>query len=383
MTLVMDGVRRTSAPVMPVVMATMKPRPRPNIVACSGETRQFVVGMDGIRRPAPMSPRDMLVNMEAPVAAEAAVAAWQMPSLRLPNIEWRRPMIAFGLVASALVVSGLMAQTLATPHRATARAAQSSAERPAPTKPPVAAPAVAVTPAPVPHKTGLQQLLNDFVAGAGGASQYGIVVKDMTTGETANINPDKQMESASLYKLFVAQRIYQRIDLGQTSYGQAAGGGTGRNINDCLTIMINISDNGCGQALGDILGWGAQDQALRAEGYNNTSLASPQQTSAGDVATLFTRLYNGTLVSSGSSDKFTGLLKDQRVNNRLPVGLPAGTGIAHKTGDLDGFMHDAGIVYGPKTNYLVSVMSGSWNAPGNEPTNFAALSSQLWDYFER
>jgi beta-lactamase class A len=77
------------------------------------------------------------------------------------------------------------------------------------------------------------------------------------------------------------------------------------------------------------------------------------------------------------------LLKDQRVNNRLPQGLPGGTVIAHKTGDLDGVVHDAGIVYGPKTNYLVVVTSGPWNAPGNAPAMFADLSRQLWNYFEQ
>jgi beta-lactamase class A len=67
----------------------------------------------------------------------------------------------------------------------------------------------------------------------------------------------------------------------------------------------------------------------------------------------------------------------------LPVGLPAGTVIAHKTGDLDSFTHDAGIVYGPKTNYLVVVMSGPWDNPGNAPSQFADLSGKIWSYLEQ
>ena len=77
------------------------------------------------------------------------------------------------------------------------------------------------------------------------------------------------------------------------------------------------------------------------------------------------------------------LLKDQRVNNRLPVGLPKGTVIAHKTGDLEGVVHDAGIVFGPKTDYLVVVVSGPWAVPGGAPAKFADLSRQLWNYFEQ
>jgi beta-lactamase class A len=364
------------------------PQPKPAMAPQAVEPRRFVVGMDGIRRPVPASPREMLSRMAAPeVVAPAPVMAvaaptpvWQMPSLRLPHVEWKRPAIAFGLVATALVASGVVATSLATPQATTARAAT---ERPTTAPSPVvaAAPAVAAaTPAPTPVKTGLQELLNNFAAGNPG--MFGIVVKDMTTGETATISADRQMTSASLYKLFVAQRIYQQIDKGQLSAGQPAGGESGKNINDCLRVMINVSDNTCGRALGVILGWGAQDQALNIEGYKETTLAYPRKTSAADVATLLGRLYNGTLISGNSTEKFMGLLKDQRVNNRLPVGLPSGTVIAHKTGDLDGVVHDAGIVYGPKTNYMVVVMSGEWNTPANAPAKFADLSQQLWNHFE-
>lgn len=410
MTLAMDGVRST--PKRPRSLPTARPKSvvgarQPQLeraaVVATATTQRYVVGMDGIRRPVPQAVSEMVqpapvakqpvfaptpaipmpaapaVAASAPmasaeVAAEATQSVWRLPSLRLPHIHWRRQAVAFGLVATALVASTAMVRLVATPQKTTARAA---VERPATTP----APAATATPAPTPQSTGLQQLVDTFAAKNPG--KFGIVVKDLSTGETATSNADAQITSASLYKLFVAQRIYQRIDIGQLDYSKSAGGGTGRNIDGCLTIMINISDNGCGRALGSMLGWGAQDQALLAEGYKETSLATPQKTSAADVAMLFERLYNGTLVSGDSSKHFMNLLKSQRVNNRLPVGLPAGTVIAHKTGDLNGVMHDGGIVYGPKTNYIVVVTSGPWATPGVAPAKFADLSAQLWNHFER
>lgn len=370
-----------SMPVMlPKPAVGMQPR---------AQVRRYVVGMDGIRRPVPLTPREMLANMNAPepavvaapmTAVATAVAElptpWRMPSLRLPEIEWRRPAAAFALVAMALTAAW-GAHALVTP-RTTANAAEASAATqsvaPAPSSDAKAA-------APAHSTADLQKIIDNFAAA--NPDKWGIVVKDLSTGQTASYHADRQIMSASLYKLFVAQRIYQRIDLGQLDYSAPAGGGSGRNIDGCLTIMINISDNTCGRALGSILGWGAQNQALQVEGYKQTDLATPQQTSAQDVALLLNRLYDGTLLSPNSTQRFMGLLKDQRVNNRLPQGLPAGTVIAHKTGDLDGVVHDAGIVYGPKTNYLVVVTSGSWNAPGNVPPMFANLSQQLWNYFEQ
>jgi beta-lactamase class A len=372
----MDGVRRTS--VLPTSAWPVAAAP----VVRAAAARRYVVGMDGIRRPVPaVTPLDVLANMVAPEPEPAAPAmlaeamtmptpAWQLPSLRLPEIDWKRPAVAFALVASVLMV-GTFGYHVASTPRTVARAVAAEQQ-------PAAKPVAAVAPAPV--KEGLQQLVDNFAAA--NPDQWGIVVKDLKTGQTASYQPNKQFTSASLYKLFVAQRIYQRIDLGQLTYGDQAGGGTGRSIDGCLTIMINISDNACGRALGSILGWGSQNQALQQEGYATTDLSTPQQTSAGDVAHLYDRLYNGTLLSPNSTQKFMDLLKSQKVNNRLPVGLPAGTTIAHKTGDLDGVTHDAGIVFGPKTDYLVVMTSGPWSAPATAAPKFADLSQQLWNFFE-
>lgn len=337
------------------------------------------IGLDGIRRTAMPSPQEVLQNMQAAVMAPA-VATPTTDEVAAEPRSWRRPTIAFGLVAGALVVSAalatgisqLKAQTASADNTKTTNPAASTAPSLAPT-PAAAAPAVV---AQQNQEAALQQLLTAFAASHG--NHYNIVVKDLKTGATAGVNPTTSMESASLYKLFVADRIYNLIDTGKLSYGGSAGGGSGRNVQGCLTVMINISDNTCGHALGDIVGWGNQNTALANLGFTGTNLAGTYpQTSPHDVALLLERVYNGTLNSPNSNTDFLNLLKDQRVNNRLPQGLPAGTIIAHKTGDLDGYMHDAGIVYGPKTDYIVAVMG----APGANPADFATLSQQLWNYF--
>jgi beta-lactamase class A len=219
----------------------------------------------------------------------------------------------------------------------------------------------------------LQGFLNSFTATL--PANAGIVIKDLKTGAVVTSNPDQQLVSASLYKLFVATEVYRQIDLGKINYADAAGSGTGMNIADCLRVMINISDNACGNALGAKVGWSTATNTAKTDGFTNTDLTTDlMHTSAGDVSKLFERLYNGTLLSPDSSSQFLALLKDQRVNNRLPVGLPAGTAIAHKTGDLFGYVHDAGIVYGPKSTYLVTMMG----APGTTPDVFAKLSRQVY-----
>lgn len=42
----------------------------------------------------------------------------------------------------------------------------------------------------------------------------------------------------------------------------------------------------------------------------------------------------------------------QKINDRIPKFLPKEVVVAHKTGDMDYFEHDVGIVYTPKGDYI-------------------------------
>ncbi len=207
-----------------------------------------------------------------------------------------------------------------------------------------------------------------------------ISVRDLKTGAMADNGGSTSITSASLYKLFVANQIYRQVDAGKLSLKKKLP--RGKTIAQCLEPMIVVSDNACGAQLGDLLDWGAQDTDLHNQGYNGTSLADLPHTSSNDVALLFARLYANKLLSEKSNAAFLSLLKNQEIVNRLPQGLPKGTTIAHKTGDLYGYMHDAGIVYGAKTDYVVTIMSGEWNYPAKAPAAFKTMSSQLWNFFE-
>ena len=351
------------------VRPTRRIAPAPLAVSSRGQ-----VTMDGIRRNVP-TPREMLSTMQA--AEAVTLTETVVPAIR----DWQRlrQAAAFSAIATTLTVAGIATGVSAihTTAKAVTPVASRAAQIIAPNAS-AAAPAVA----PTPVTTGLQQILNNFVGN--NSSMYGIVVKNLATGETASINGGQAIESASMYKLFVADTIYHQIDIGQLSPGQAVGGGSGNTVQGCLKLMITISDNTCGRALGTIIGWGNQNASLNADGYPATNLTGVYpQTSAADIATLFERVYNNTLNSPSSNSAFLDLLKGQLVNNRLPLGLPAGTTIAHKTGDLDGYVHDGGIVYGPKADYVVVMMSGPWGSPGNAPAEFVNLSQQLWNHIEQ
>jgi beta-lactamase class A len=344
--------------------------------------------IDDIRRPAPVVKTDATdtVAVAQVSALQSMREAWQMPERMVGGLI-AIPMLTVMLASNAWIRSTPVSRRVATqPSTTTAdRAATSaSSESKVATNSPSASVSTTTTPesaAPAVAPTqgidtlALQKIVDDFTTSQ--PVPFGIVIRDLSTGATVQSSPDAAMTSASLYKLFVGAEIYRRIDSGALTMGSGVAG-TGKNVEDCLLAMITVSDNTCGEALGSMIGWSGHNARLATLGYSHTSLAQPLTTSAGDVSLLLERLYGGTLLSPSSSAHFLGLLKNQRVNNRLPAGLPAGTVFAHKTGDLSGWVHDAGIVYGPKATYVISVMSGQWSTPGSAPAAFASLSSKIY-----
>lgn len=223
----------------------------------------------------------------------------------------------------------------------------------------------------------MQSVINQQAAAVGVPT--GIMAIDLKTGAVASSNADAVFTSASLYKLFVADAIYHGIDAGTIHYADTAGN-TGMSVQDCLSAMITVSSNPCGEALAGMVGWDAQNANLHAAGFTHTLLrqSNSEQTSASDVALLLQKLYNGSLVSPTSSNAFINLLKAQQINDRLPVGLPAGVSVAHKTGDLNGLAHDAGIVYAPSGDYIVAALTGPWDSTGTAYSWFNGFSDSLY-----
>ena len=193
------------------------------------------------------------------------------------------------------------------------------------------------TPTAAPSETKLQPALDAAVRGA--RVPISAVVVTLATGERAEHLADRVVLSASLYKLFVARELYRRND-----------------VDDCVRKMIVISDDACGVAGLNKVGRGALDASLHRDGFTGTSLATPQRTTAADVAELLRRERAGNTA-------LYALLKQQQVNDRVPPALPAGTPFAHKTGDRTGWAHDAGVITTPKGDLLVVLLTGPWPSP--------------------
>jgi beta-lactamase class A len=218
-----------------------------------------------------------------------------------------------------------------------------------------------------PAPAGLGETVDRFAAGQ--PVPVSVVARLLPDGPVVARSADRRVLSASLYKLFVARELLRRVGAGtldRAAPAVPAAGGRSRTAGDCIREMIVTSDNPCGTwGLGQV-GGGRLDATLARDGYPDTSLAGPQQTTAADVARFLERARDGTLLGPGgeaATAELYGLLQSQQVNDRLPRGLPPGTPVAHKTGDRLHWAHDAGIVTAPGGELLLVVLSGPWPAP--------------------
>ncbi len=294
------------------------------------------------------------------------VLAAAAPESTANRLLWKWAMVGSGvaIIGLSTIVGHNIWLRLQTASLPTAAAATQSASVPAIQPVPVISRAESLLQSFAPHFPGLP----------------GLVITDLRTGQSTSMNEHQVFISASLYKLFVAYSVYRQIDTGALSLTTPVGNTT---VAGCLDRMITVSDNACGVTLGNLVQWESQNTNLQAAGFKDTKLArsSDERTSAADVANLFQQLYSGKLVSPSSNEHFLSLLKRQQIANRLPARLPAGTIIAHKTGDLDGLVHDAGIVYTPGGDYSLTVLSGPWPSPADAPATIADLSAQTYKLF--
>jgi beta-lactamase class A len=148
--------------------------------------------------------------------------------------------------------------------------------------------------------------------------------------------------------------------------------GRNRSVRDLLELMITRSSNlatniliervgaSRAQASARALGaWsiqvlrGVEDGAAYRAGLNNT-------TTARDLGVLLGAIATGRAASRPACDSMLAILRRQEFNEGIPVGLPPGTRVAHKTGWIGEVVyHDAGVVYpADGGTYVLVVLTG-------------------------
>lgn len=233
-------------------------------------------------------------------------------------------------------------------------------------------------------------------------TEFGVFIKNLKTGEKYSFNENKKFQSASLYKLWVMGTAFEKIEAGEikesdvlkdkiellnekfkiaTEEAELKEGDIESKIDNAIYRMITISDNYSALLLTSKIRNANISSFLEKNGFIQSKLGSPPTTTAADIALFFEKLYKGEVVSKDSSLKMIDILKRQRLNDRIPKYLPEIVGVAHKTGELNGSKHDAGIIFSKQGDYILVVLSQGKD-PSYSAERIANFSKKVFTYFE-
>lgn len=246
------------------------------------------------------------------------------------------------------------------------------------------------------------------------ASRYGgnvgYVIKDFSSGQVATSNEEGSFRSASLIKFPILCAAYQAAEdrrfsltmpITLTQKDKRGGSGilkftpngqvfTNREL---LELMIVHSDNTATELLVRQLGidylketfakLGLKDTIITADGFKLTSrrVQDDNMTSARDMAYLLEKIYKKELVSAKASEEMLLIMKHQKMRDRLPRYLPSGWEIAHKTGLLRHACHDVGIVFSPKGDYMICVLTSEQRTYKNAKSLIASIARITYGYY--
>lgn len=229
--------------------------------------------------------------------------------------------------------------------------------------------------------------------------RLGFVVIDLADWTRCSYGSDEVFTTASLYKLLVLAEAHRQHEQGTFSFSESVevvmplplqkdtsaqasknredvssgekdvSNGQGRKVPrshsvnmtsvEAARLMIQISDNYTAHALRKRLGNSNIAMLPAKLGMTDTSLSSNFTTTASDIAHFYSLLHDHQLVGPESDATMLKVLLGQKVNDRIPWLLPDDLLIAHKTGLLDPFVHDAGIVYATGAPYLLVILTES------------------------
>jgi acetylornithine deacetylase/succinyl-diaminopimelate desuccinylase-like protein len=110
---------------------------------------------------------------------------------------------------------------------------------------------------------------------------------------------------------------------------------------------------------------GVEDDKAFQKGLNNS-------TTARALLTWMEKIAHGEAVDQASSTEMAAILKRQKFRDRIPAGLPPGTPVANKTGEITRIQHDAAIVYADRPFVLVVLVRGL-----DDPKRGSALAAEI------
>lgn len=247
----------------------------------------------------------------------------------------------------------------------------------------------------------LETEVENLVSGFSG--EWSVYIQEMDYGNEILLH-NTPMYPASLIKLFAMAAAYDNMEdiLKYEAAYMDSKKAAGKEVGKLLEEMITISDN---EAYNELVRLQSEDREfaegcekinawLSENGYEDTEVhttlhpaySSFESDNGGDNVTtvkdcgkLLEEIYRGTCVNQERSASMLHLLLRQENKVKIPQGLPKGTEVANKTGETSEVQHDAAIVYGEKTDFILCIMTREFSSTEGVYANIQELSESVYE----
>lgn len=220
----------------------------------------------------------------------------------------------------------------------------------------------------------------------------GLAIKHLESGETLAWRAEERFPAASVIKIPILVEALRQAQAGGLRLDERIAvrkadmvGGFGilkdlgsveaLSLLDLLTLMIIVSDNSATNLCIDRIGMDAVNALAASLGLGGTALQRKMMdmparergldnfTTPADAARLLELVATERVLTPGGSRQALEILARQQVNDRLPLLLPPGVQVAHKTGELAGIRHDVGIVWTTRSRVVVAALTKECQTP--------------------
>ena len=258
----------------------------------------------------------------------------------------------------------------------------------------------------------LEALVDDF------KGDVGIYVKNLETGKEIAINADTIFPTASIVKVPILVKVFDKIEKGDLNYNDTLVystdriyGGSGlmqfykdstkTDLRTLVALMISYSDNVTSLWNQELAGGGEAINELMDEiGLEHTRVNSRTdgrekdwekygwgQTTPREMASILVEIRNRELISAAASDEMYRLLGNSFYQDYALSQIPPYVQAAAKQGMVNKSRSELFMVNAPSGDYVCYIATKnnedeSWEE-GNEAWELQRkISALLWNYFE-
>ena len=251
-------------------------------------------------------------------------------------------------------------------------------------------------------------------------TEVGVALLDLGSGDSLWINASWRVHAASTMKVPVLIELARRVDAGRYGWdwpvlvhnefrsivdGSSyrlnpaddsdstlyAREGDSLSARDLAWLMITRSSNlatnllvaqlgapaiqATARALGAdsiVVLRGVEDQKAYDRGLNNT-------TTARDLVVLLAAIARGRAAADSSTALMLDILSHQEFRHGIPAGVPPGTRVASKTGNLTAINHDAALIFPPgRAPYVLVILTRGFPDQPSAERYMAGASRLAW-----